>query len=32
VTEGHAEPMRVGAIGVGIHALTSILPNLPRRE
>jgi len=21
--------MRVGAIGVGIHALTSILPNLP---
>ncbi len=29
MTEGHAEPMRVGAIGVGIHALTSILPNLP---
>jgi myo-inositol 2-dehydrogenase / D-chiro-inositol 1-dehydrogenase len=28
-TEGHAKPMRVGAIGVGIHALTSILPNLP---
>jgi predicted dehydrogenase len=29
LTEAPAQPLRVGAIGVGVHATTSILPNLP---